>query len=39
MTIKANQLVAHRGCQHRFSENSLLAINTTIQAGSVNIED
>ena len=38
MRIKANQLVAHRGYQHRFPENSLLAIHAAIQAGAVNIE-
>ena len=38
MRIKANQLVAHRGYQHRFPENSLLAIHAAIQVGAVNIE-
>jgi glycerophosphoryl diester phosphodiesterase len=38
MRTKANQLVAHRGYQHRFPENSLLAIHAAIQVGAVNIE-
>lgn len=38
MTIKATQLVAHRGYQACFPENCLIAIEAAITAGAVNIE-
>ncbi|MFT7388264.1 MAG: glycerophosphoryl diester phosphodiesterase [Candidatus Endobugula sp.] len=38
MGIKACQLVAHRGYQKYFPENTMLAINEAINHGAVNIE-
>lgn len=38
MTIKTAQLVAHRGHQDAFPENSLLAVIDAIAAGAINIE-